>query len=365
MSKQSSKSQKSNFRVIMDVRPAVIIGRKQTFWMSHGTYIFEDITHPKNNSLLGISISASLSAVNIDKAIEQARGVTIVLLDQLSFLTKTSIPDLRIIKAYDTTPEKKRGKFIQYFYDLPFGLESLRELDKALLKRSSANIINLGEIDNGRVTRAMHWFRLATKSTDALERFTCLWIGLETINLTLCNYFGIETEYSTCEYCNKNVPILSGVKKLFSETGDKKLNWRKMSRLRATTLHGSKPLHEVVSDLKMVIPSLEVALYNGLNQIIGTEGINKCILNIGSQNLARWCSTATIEGPNLEDIDKVTIPGFDWILGTVYATNNEKLLRFGQIPIINETFKFKDVKHTYLSQPDFASKVTFLNKENV
>ncbi|MHA1390212.1 MAG: hypothetical protein ACTSR9_17470 [Candidatus Thorarchaeota archaeon] len=357
----SKKATESIFHVIMEVKPAIILGRKQTITMPHGVYIFEDILHPKNNSPEGIKIFASLPALNIDRAVSRARGVANILLDQFTFLTKTSIPEIRIMTAYDVTPGKKKGKFIQYFYDLPFAPESLRKLGKGLLKKSSKAILDLGEVDNQRVTRAMQWFRLATKSTNSLERFTCLWVGLETINLTLCRHYEIETEYSICECCNKKVPILTGVKKLFGDSGDKNLSWRKVSKLRATTLHGSKPIHEIASDLRKTIPSLENALYNGLNLIIGLEGSGESIMNIGNPQLAHWISTATIEGPNLELIDKVFIPRFDYVIGVVYTSDTERYLSFEQKPVIDAAFRFKNEKHTYMAQPDFAGKVTFLN----
>ena len=359
----SNRLQESIFHVIMEVRPAVILGKKQTIKMPHGTYVFEDIPHPKYNSPEGIRIYASLPGANIDRAMQQARGVTNILLDQFTFLTKTSIPDLHIMKAYDVTPGKKSGRFIQYFYDLPLEPESLRQLDIDLLKRSSVNILGLSEVDNGRITRAMQWYRLATRSTSVLERFTCLWIGLETINLTLCNHYGVETEYSTCECCNKNVPILSGVKKLFADIGDNVLKWGKISKLRATTLHGSKPIHEIVPDLQKAVPSLETALYNGLSLISGLEKSEDCILNIGNPNLARWISTATIKGPNLEFIDKIVIPHFYWIIGVIYTIDKERLLRFEDRPIIDKSFRFYNVKHTYAAQPDFAGRVRFLEGE--
>lgn len=359
-SSPSKKTGENVFHVIMEVKPAVILGKKQTITMPHGVYIFEDILHPKNNSPEGIRIFASLPAVNIDRAVSHARGVANILLDQFTFLTKTCIPEIHIMKAYDVTPGKKKGKFIQYFFDVPFAPESLRQLDKDLLKRSSKAILDLGEVDNGRFTRAMHWFRLATKSTNSLERFTCLWIALETINLTLCSHYGIETEYSICECCNKKVPILTGVKKLFGDSGDKNLNWRKVSKLRATTLHGSKPIHEIVPDLRKTIPSFENVLYKGLNLIIGLEGSDESISNIGNPQLAHWISTATIEGPDLELIDKVNIPRFDYVIGVVYTSDRERYLSFEQKPVIDASFKFKNEKHTYMAQPDFASKVTFL-----
>ncbi len=108
----SKKLQESLFHVILEVKPAVIIGRKQRIKMTHGTYVIEDIPHPKNKSPEGLRIYASLPATNIDRAMEPARGVANILQNQFTVLTKTSIPELLIMKAYDVTPGRK---FIQYF----------------------------------------------------------------------------------------------------------------------------------------------------------------------------------------------------------------------------------------------------------
>jgi len=263
------------------------------------------------------------------------------------------------MKAYDVTPRKKSGKFIQYYYELPFTRESERILDSNSLRKSSEVIIGLGVKDNGRVTRALHWFRRATKSTDLLERFTCLWIGLETINLTLCKHYGIEVEYSTCDCCKKNVPILTGVKKLLKDSGDKNLRWRKISKLRATTLHGSKQLYEIIPSLRETVPSLQDALYTGLILISGLDGSDESIRNIGSPLQGRYVSNATIEGPDLQLVDKVFIPRFDYQIGIVHLPEGKQEFSFEHKPVIDDDFKFENEEHILLTSPKISNEYTF------
>lgn len=187
--KRMRKLRPNIYRVLMKVEPAVIIGKPQTMRLDHGEFIFEDILDPETKSPMGMRIYATLPSTDIDTAMAQARGVANILLALFSFLTKTSIPELFIMKAYDVTPRKRSGKFIQYYYDVPFPKVSARAVDKEILRRCSEKITGLEESNNNRVTRAMHWFRLATRYEDLLERFTSLWIGLETMNLTLCHHY--------------------------------------------------------------------------------------------------------------------------------------------------------------------------------
>jgi hypothetical protein len=356
--KSVEKSQNTTYRVLMTIEPAVIIGKPQTIRLDQGALIFADILHPKSKSPKGMSISATLPAADIDTAMSQARGITNIILALFSVLTKTSIPELLIMKAYDVTPGKRSGKFIQYYYDLPFTTGSVRAVDKRALSRSSEVITGLKESDNNRVTRAMHWFRLATKSKDLLERFTSLWIGLETINLTLCHYYGIEVEYSTCDCCGKNVPILSGVKKLFQDIGDDNLTWKKTSGLRAITIHGSQPLQVIVPQLKEKIRSLENALYGGLNLILGLEGSKDNTMNIGNTHEAKYISTATVEGQDLQFIDKEIIPAFEHKIGIVYPKSGGQFFRFEQRPVIDKNFRFNEEEHVLYTQPHLAHRIT-------
>lgn len=208
----------------------------------------------------------------------------------------------------------------------------------------------------------MHWFRLGTSSRDVLTRFTDLWIGLETLNQTLCNHFGIEMEYSTCDCCKKKVPILTGVKRLFKEVGDKNLHWGKLSKLRATTIHGSRPLQEIVSDLRMNIPSLEKVLYIGLNLILGLVGNEQSFGNIDSQYDSYYESTAKIHGPNLEYVDRSVIPSFEIDIAIIHTDTRE--FRIRHKPVISEDFQFKNDLHGMKVLEHLKDKIGFFTEQD-
>ncbi|GAG83146.1 unnamed protein product, partial [marine sediment metagenome] len=327
------------------------IGTSQTVQLDQGKLFFEDF--PK-----GMKITANISASDIDGAISRARGLTNRVLSLFSFVTKCSIPELLIMKAYDVTPGKKVGKYIQHCYDIPFSGGSARTLDKTALGKCSRSISKLEEIDNNRVLRSMHWFRLAIQSKDYIERFTSLWIGLETINLTLCKHYEIEVEYSTCEHCGKNAPILTGVRKLLSEIGDSNLKWREISKLRAITFHGSQPLHVVVPQLKEKLHSLQNALYKGLCLVLDLEESSEDIVDMVNSHEAHHLSTAEISGPDLQFIDREIVPTFDYEIGVVHLKTSGTPFIFRATPVIDERYKFIGDTHTLMAQPHLAQQMT-------
>ncbi|NHJ12153.1 MAG: hypothetical protein EAX95_00670 [Candidatus Thorarchaeota archaeon] len=287
MRRKTEKEQDNVYRVVMNAEPAVIIEGPRTVQLDQGTLFFVNVPR-------GLDVIATIPASNIDMAMTRARGLANRILSLFSFLAKSSIPELQIMKAYDVTPGKTSGDFVQYFYDLPFYAISAREIRRKQLKGSFEAISKLEEGENNRVLRAMHWLRLAIKSKDVLERFTSLWVGLETINLSLCRYYNLEIEYSKCECGRKKAPRLNGVRRLFHEIDNEKLNWRETTKLRAGTIHGFQPLHVIVPQLKEKIPLLEQALYKGLVLILGLEGSEDSIVDIVNSHNAHYQSSAKV-----------------------------------------------------------------------
>jgi hypothetical protein len=350
MRSSAEKKQSNVYRIIMNVEPAVTINKSQTIQLDYGTLLFVNV--PK-----GLDIIVTIPESDIETAMSIARGLTNRILGIFSFLAKSSIPELQIMKAYNVTPGKTSGEFIQYFYDLPFSASSAREIGREHLKESSKAISTLDKVDNNRVLRAMHWFRLAIKSKDVLERFTSLWIGLETINLTLCKHYNLEIEYSICECGRKKAPKLNGVKRLFDEINGGKSNWRKITKLRAGTIHGFQPLHVIVPQLKEKIPILEQALHQGLALILGMEFTDDLIVDIAKSHNIHYQSTAKIHGPNLQLIDRTIAPSFEYRIGIFYPESGGRWLRFATTSVIDENFEFRDEEHILKAQPHLANQI--------
>ena len=348
------KKKGSTFRVFMQVGHSINIGTLQTIQLDQGTLVFEDNSN-------GMKITATVPAPDIDIAISRARGLSNRVLSLFSFLTKCSIPELSIMKAYDVTHGKKSGRYVQYYYDVPFSEGLARTIDKNRLSAGTLSLSHLEEADNNRVFRAMHWFRLAIQSKDYLERFTSLWIGLETLNLTLCKHYGIEVEYSMCDHCGKNVPTLTGVKKFLMELGDKNLKWRDVSKLRAITIHGSEPLHVIVPQLKEKLSPLQKALYKGLCLLLNLKEPQEDIIVVINSHQAHYLSTAEVRGPDLQFIDSFTVPTFNYEIGVINLENGKRPFFFRATSSIDGKYKFTNDTHTLMAQPHLARKISVDN----
>ncbi|MHA2143487.1 MAG: hypothetical protein ACXADD_18575 [Candidatus Thorarchaeota archaeon] len=344
---------KKVFRVLMTVKPSAILGKARSFEMAIGHFRFEDIIDEEMNVPMGLSITVTLEEEDLQTAISRARGTTDKMLALFSFLSTTSLPELKITKAYDVTPGKKRGEFVQYFYDLPLTTMSIRTINIDEIRKSVTTINKHDESNINRIFRSMHWLRLALQSRDVLERFASLWIGLETINPNLRDHFGLEIEYSTCPKCkHKFSPILNGVKYLLKDvTNDPKI-WKQVRDLRTWTLHGIRDLSEITAKLREMVPKLERVLGHGLCLLVGLKKRKTDdALDLGDPIPSYYISTATVEGPDLKLVDSEITPSFDIDISLIPSDRRGQHHRFDAKGRIDDRFSFKDDTHTFYSRP--------------
>jgi hypothetical protein len=348
------------YRVYLQVEPAVILGEPKTASMAQGEILFCDILDPTTQKPKAIGIVATLPAINIDAAISHARGLANRILSLFSYLTNTSLPDLLIMKAYDVTPGKKKGDFVQSFYDIPMERHSTRVVNKGSLSKCVTAISALPESDNSSIFRAMHWYRLALQSTDMMERYTSLWIGLETINPLLRQHYGLEIEYSQCKCGRKKAPTLNGVRELMNELEEGGSLWREKTGLRAGVIHGYRAFKEITPEVRIMVPVLEQALEKGLNLILGLDKLERSKpANLANPQVAYYHSRGIISGPDMKDVDKEFEPTIIYELklfkGAQNAPHHE--IKFGQK--IEDDFSFSNLEHALLVQSQVADNVSF------
>jgi hypothetical protein len=247
------------YRVIMRVSPAVVLTEPKTIVHSENIQIrFENVIDPELRAPTGLKISAKWQADSIDQAISRVRGHADRTLSLFGFLTNTSLPEIHPVKCYTITPEKKEGIFVQYHYDLPIRPVSSRLVDDEELRASIESINSLSESHNNRVLRAMHWYRLAIRSRDALDIFISLWISLKSIDPVLRDHFHLETEFRTCPECNRKIhPMLNGVKKVLSAVSGSEKTWTKIGRIRVGLVHGFRDFNKMLSSIRQLIPTLK------------------------------------------------------------------------------------------------------------
>ena len=334
----------SLFRAHMSIEPAVVFEKPRKIVMASYTFEISNITHPKTKSPMGLSIVMTLEASNIVQASKLARGYTNLLVSLISHLSAAGLPQIRINKIYDVTPGKERGKFIQNHYTAPLKNWSIQSFNDKDLRLGITSINKFDDKDINRILRSMHWYRLALKSQDVLERFTSLWIGLETINPLLREHFGLDIEYRECKCGHKLHQTLNGFMYLIQEISNDDVKWGQLRGLRSGTLHGYQALENIVSDLQEQVPFLAKTLGIGLNLLLGFEGRwNAEPVNLAKSIPAFYTSTALITGPDLQELDTEFEPSIIFQLEVqayqpvIHPHIIEPILR------IDRRFSFEDV----------------------
>jgi len=345
----------------MSVEPAVILSRPKTFKGDWYEFLFENMEHAKMKVAKGLGITATLSSMpDIETAASRARGLVDRFLSLLSYLTVTSLPEVLIHKVYDVTPGRTRGRFLQKYYGVQLDTMSVRSINDGDLVEATKHLNGLSEDDDNSLFRAMHWYRLALQSGDVLERFTLLWIGLESINRLLRGHFGLEIEYSHCQECgHRGVPTLNGVRKLWSDA-KREVSWKRVRDLRTGTLHGFNALKDIVPEAKLITPLLEKVLREGLDMLLGVASRTDTIpIDLGAARPAYYSSEAIVEGPDLQYLDSVTVPGFDIDIKTLDPTPHSQHHEFKASAVIDKRFSFVDIVHGFHVLPQIAQKVEF------
>lgn len=183
------------FRAIFSVEPAVRIGKEMKLSFDYGELILKEIIHSEMGIAKSLLFDVTLNSTDCETAISSARGVVIRALDWISFLTATSLSNPRILKCYDVTPKRTEGKFERYYYIDFLDPISTRQSDITEMSLSYESILKHSESHQDRLYRAMHWYRLAIQSEDYLDKFTLTWIGLETLNPPLEEYYKLDPKY--------------------------------------------------------------------------------------------------------------------------------------------------------------------------
>ncbi len=330
---------KSEFRVIMTVEPAIVLTRPLQFKDHNYHVVFENTVIQEFGNPKGFRIIATVKADGIPDAEGRARGLVNQLLSLVSFVAAASLPELVIHRIYNVTPGETQGTFLQRYYELPLIAKSVRNLGASEWNESIRTLAGLPEEQKDPLFRAMHLYRLGVGSRDLLEKYPLYWMGLETINVPLRDYYGLEVEYSKCNKCgHKGAPTLNGVRHHVNEMGDVK--WKRFRDLRTGMLHGFKALWEIVPEARALVPKIELVLREGLDRLLGLSGRTHDIpVDLDSQHLGWYETEATIKGP---DLSKLPI---DTRFDIETPQLNQTTFGTKPIPVIDENFAFIDDRH--------------------
>lgn len=360
------------FRAIFSVEPAVRIGKEMKLSFDYGELILKEIIHSEMGIAKSLLFDVTLNSTDCETAISSARGVVIRALDWISFLTATSLSNPRILKCYDVTPKRTEGKFERYYYIDFLDPISTRQSDSTEMSLSYESILKHSESHQDRLYRAMHWYRLAIQSEDYLDKFTLTWIGLETLNPPLKEYYkldskyrnfdGDEVDFDKCLTCKrKTVKALNGMDHLLTEVAENEEFLRKVKRLRQETLHGHGRLKDITPKLKRLYPILATTLDKGLRLLLGLSNRTDLKpLNLWKITPKYYRLEASIKGPNLGLLDKKVIPSLDMEISTLGYKQGAQGYKLGEVKeIIDSKFTFNDIKHYESENEAFGNRFEY------
>lgn len=308
-----NKVENTVYRVVMHVEPAIAIGQAMKDVVSDIEIEIEELDHSEMKTPRGLRLVLTLKSDTAENAISRARGIPNRILSLFAFLRRVSLPETLPVKCYDVTSGRQEGLFIQYDYDVPMDKVSVRRIDRKDLRTSFRSISKLEEDNRNRVFRAFHWYSLALRSRDVFDIFTSLWIGLETINPLVRDYYGLAVEHSQCTNCgHKTAPTLNGIRKLLRESSGEGNIWARARKLRVGTMHGFRAFWKLIPEARKLVPILRDALDRRLRTILKIgypSSLNP--LDMAHPRPAYCRTTAIIQGPILSVVDRDVVPGID------------------------------------------------------
>jgi hypothetical protein len=142
------------------------------------------IANKNSTNLLGQTYSKELNIYcdfeSSDQwdAIMTCSGSVNELLDQFALAVGAPVSDARIEKVYDITPNAATREIWQFFYS-PIEKVGSQISPPDLLEKL---IFGFFKGRKAEILRSVHWFRLSLREVEPLDRFTYLWIGLESLN---------------------------------------------------------------------------------------------------------------------------------------------------------------------------------------
>lgn len=209
------------------------------------------------------SESPELAEVNSKNFVEN-------VLNLIDFSTSSASNFPLFISIYDATENLANRFFKQIFYvSLPE--RNVTQIDKEIFEE----VFNkFNKYQDARITRAISWLRKGYLEQGSIDKFVAFWIGLESINELLCNFFKISEEDRKikCNKCGNEISSISsaGVKKLFIDTLN--IEIRKFEEIRGARgklLHGGGPIdNNFAEKIKEYIPVVKKALIKGIGMLL-------------------------------------------------------------------------------------------------
>jgi len=214
----------------------------------------------------GMQAEIQLEQDSVENAIGEARYIADAFIILAGFTANAKTGLFKPYLAYEVTPEIDERPFKQYLYDIAVvHSDSTRQL-LSVEKFSKLSKGLKSFLPQDRFGRSLRWYWKALSEEDDFDRFTNIWIALETINPVLRERFNVELETRACQKCGDKVNIESvvGVRHLITQYLEDKEVYSAVKKLRTGLFHGTEDLTKLCDEARRMIRKLEEAFIKAI-----------------------------------------------------------------------------------------------------
>ena len=231
----------------------------------------------------GLRLEATVNAGDIDAAVDAAERAMERLAPLFALTAASEIPVAQIELAYDSTPGTLKCELIRFSYDgVP---ESrIRKVYSTTLLPLFADLADLPTKPRVAIERALWWYNLALMQQRSANRFSMLWIALESLKRLLKEHFGDERATTVhcshfesplrCAVCSSEQPVRkhpnSGIAHLLEGIPEAIAKGsRRASELRNAIEHGGRTHSDADEEARQLMPMMEAAIPHAVARILG------------------------------------------------------------------------------------------------
>ena len=230
----------------------------------------------------GLRLETTLDASDVDTAVAAAEVAVERLAPLFALSSGSEVSDPRIELAYDSTPGAASGELLRFAYE--GAPESrIRKVMWAPVTSLYAALASAPEEHRTAIERALWWHNLALKQPRPANRFSALWIGLESLKTLLAATLSGEAPQSptctdcgaelTCARCGTQVPArprpIAGLQALLEgipETLPRA--FRRASDLRNRVEHGNRTYSDADATAQELLPFMEAAIPRAIARLL-------------------------------------------------------------------------------------------------
>lgn len=333
----------SKYKVLLELRPAAQLeasGADQ-FAVDTTQFRLKEIRHPSFPDVpVGVEMLGELAANSIEDAWHTVAGQAEGIASIISFLTRSGMPSVEVLCAWESTPGKKEGPFLQ-LYKMPVEQVPTRNLQKVGFDKIAEKLETAAQKDS--IARAIGWYRKGLNTADVVDRFTHFWFGLENLNGPFITRLQVVPERAKCQCGQDHAPCSHcgavsyrqdprGVKAFVSKRPDLGApTYERMLRFRHDIVHGEKSLAHLRQEAASLAASAEEILSRGVRWLLEL-GTDTSVPDRPVTNAIPFRARfdGIISGPDLAMVDEFSTPHF--IIGedqVGFHRNDENQLMVG------------------------------------